>query len=295
MDTNTMDYEQLSQDYTRIEQAIQYLDEHAQEQPDLHAVADYLGLSEYHFQRLFSRWAGISPKRFLQFLTKEHAKQLLDRSGSVLTATYESGLSSTGRLHDLFVVCEAVTPGEYKSGGAGLVITYGYHPGPFGECLLATTDRGICSLQFVESDDRGTLLENLKARWPKAEFIEGPTRTWPLVQQIYLLLQNERSAPLHLYLQGTNFQIKVWEALLNIPSGKAVSYEELAEFVEHPTAVRAVGQAVARNPVAVLIPCHRVLRKVGGFSGYRWGVPRKKALLAWEAVHTGSDEELPVG
>jgi AraC family transcriptional regulator, regulatory protein of adaptative response / methylated-DNA-[protein]-cysteine methyltransferase len=288
MDIQNTEYEQLSEDYSRIEQAIWYLDQHAREQPDLKDVAAYLGLSEYHFQRLFSRWAGISPKRFLQYLTKEHAKRLLDQSGNVFTATYEAGLSSTGRLHDLFVVCEAVTPGEYKSGGAGLNITYGYHSGPFGECLIAMTERGVCSLQFVEGEERLVPLEFLHSRWPKSDFFEDPSKTWPLMRQIFALLEDEPVAPLHLHLQGTNFQIKVWEALLNIPVGAAVSYEDIAIYIQNPRAVRAVGQAVAHNPVAVLIPCHRVLRKVGDFGGYLWGVPRKKALLAWEAAHTSA-------
>jgi AraC family transcriptional regulator, regulatory protein of adaptative response / methylated-DNA-[protein]-cysteine methyltransferase len=292
MNVQPMDYEQLSEDYARIEQAICYLDEHAKDQPSLKDVADYLGLSEYHFQRLFSRWAGISPKRFLQYVTKEHAKQLLDQSGSVLTATYEAGLSSTGRLHDLFVVCEAMTPGEYKQGGAGLTITYGYHPGLFGECQIAATQRGVCSLQFIEAGNRQSALDVLQARWPNAAFQEDAQSTWPMMRQVFALFEGTPVTPLHLHLQGTNFQIKVWEALLSIPAGSAVTYEDIASAVQKPKAMRAVGQAVAHNPVAVLIPCHRVLRKIGDFGGYRWGVPRKKALLAWEAAHPGSAQQV---
>jgi AraC family transcriptional regulator of adaptative response/methylated-DNA-[protein]-cysteine methyltransferase len=292
METQPMDYAQLSEDYARIEQAIRFLDEHAKDQPSLKDVADYLGLSEYHFQRLFSRWAGISPKRFLQYVTKEHAKQLLDQSGSVLTAAYEAGLSSTGRLHDLFVVYEAMTPGEYKQGGAGLTITYGYHPGIFGECLIAATQRGICSLQFIESGDRQAALEALQARWPKAAYYEDAQATQPLMRQVFALFEGGPVTPLHLHLQGTNFQLKVWEALLAIPAGLGVTYEDIAAIVKKPKAVRAVGQAVAHNPVAVLIPCHRVLRKIGDFGGYRWGVPRKQALLAWEAAHSGAENQV---
>lgn len=292
MDTQQMDYEQLSEDYARIEQAIRYLDEHAKDQPSLKDVADHLGLSEYHFQRLFSRWAGISPKRFLQYVTKEHAKQLLDQSGSVLTATYEAGLSSTGRLHDLFVVCEAMTPGEYKQGGAGLTIRYGYHPGRFGECLIAATQRGVCSLQFIESGDHQSALDALQRRWPNAAYIEDAEATGPMMRQVFALFEGATATPLHVHLQGTNFQIKVWEALLSIPAGSGVTYEDIAAAVQKPKAVRAVGQAVAHNPVAVLIPCHRVLRKIGDFGGYRWGVPRKKALLAWEAAHPGAGNQV---
>ena len=290
MEMSMTDYRQLSEDYSRIEQAIQYLDQHVHQQPDLQELAAYLGLSEYHFQRLFSRWVGISPKRFLQYLTKEHAKQLLLQSESVLSATYEAGLSSPGRLHDLFVTTEAVTPGEYKSGGAGLHLTYGFHPGPFGECLVAVTERGICALQFVQAGDRADALETLKMRWPNAFFYEDLSLTVPFVRQIFPIFERQAAVPLHLYLRGTNFQIKVWEALLNIPAGYVLSYEDIAARVGRPKAVRAVGQAVAHNPVAVLIPCHRVIRKVGDFGGYRWGLPRKRALLAWEAAHADTRE-----
>ena len=285
MDMSMADYRQLCEDYSRIEQAILFLDRHAQEQPGLNEIAAYLGLSEYHFQRLFSRWVGISPKRFLQYLTKEHAKYMLEQSGDVLSATYESGLSSPSRLHDLLVTCEAVTPGEYKSGGTGLTITYGFHPVPFGDCLLAVTERGICGLQFVQDGDRVASLDTLKERWPNAFFYEDPSLTFPLVRRIFPIFEEHQTTPLHLFLRGTNFQIKVWEALMNIPAGNVVSYEELAAYVGRPKAVRAVGQAVAHNPVAVVIPCHRVIRKVGDFGGYRWGLPRKRALLGWEVAH----------
>ncbi len=275
---STTDLNQLSEDYARIEQAIRYIEANAQRQPDLNEVAAQVGLSEYHFQRLFTRWAGISPKRFLQFLTRENAKALLARSGNLLDATYAAGLSSPGRLHDLFVQTEAVTPGEYKSKGAGVEIAYGFHPTPFGECLLALTGRGICFLAFVEAG-RPSALEALKQSWPNAVLAELPSRTAPVVDQIF---SSGSAAPIPVHLRGTNFQIKVWEALLRLPPGAVTTYQALAEQVHSPGAARAVGNAVAHNPLAYLIPCHRVLQKTGHFGNYRYGSARKKAILGWE-------------
>ncbi len=274
-------FRQLSEDYQRIEQAIHYLEANVQRQPGLQEIAARLNLSEYHFQRLFTRWAGISPKRFLQFLTKEHAKALLARSTSLLDATYEVGLSSPSRLHDLFVQCEAFTPGEFKSKGQGLVIFYGFHPTPFGECLLGLTDRGICHLAFVQDRDRDGALRDLRPAWANATLRASPERTRPLAERIFAP-SGQPSAPIHLLLRGTNFQIKVWEALLRIPSGQVTSYEGIAAHLRMPDAARAVGNAVANNPVAYLIPCHRVIRKVGEFGDYRYGLACKKAILAWE-------------
>lgn len=276
------DYRQLSQDYQVIEQAILFLDAHYRQQPGLAELAASVGLSEYHFQRLFTRWVGISPKRFLQFLTKEHAKQVLEASHSLLDASYETGLSGPGRLHDLFINCEAVTPGEYKQRGAGLRIAYGFHATPFGECLLAVTERGICSLAFVVNGSRSALLDDLQRRWRQAQLYQDELRTAPLLAQIFDGQAGEEPQPLTLYLSGTNFQIKVWEALLRVPSGQLISYEDLAQRVGKLGAARAVSRAVASNPVAVLIPCHRVIRKLGVFGGYRWGAARKQALLGWE-------------
>lgn len=274
-------FRQLSADYQRIEQAIHYLEANVQRQPGLQEIASSLNLSEYHFQRLFTRWAGISPKRFLQFLTKEHAKTLLARSTPLLEAAYEVGLSSPGRLHDLFVQCEAATPGEFKSKGLGLVIFYGFHPTPFGECLLGMTDRGICHLAFVQDRDRDAALRDLRPAWANATLRASPERTRPLAERIFAP-SGQPSAPIHLLLRGTNFQIKVWEALLRIPSGQVTSYESIAAHLRLSDAARAVGNAVASNPVAYLIPCHRVIRKVGEFGDYRYGPARKKAILAWE-------------
>jgi AraC family transcriptional regulator of adaptative response/methylated-DNA-[protein]-cysteine methyltransferase len=278
----TTDYAQLSMDYHRVEQAILYLESNFRSQPALKEVAESIGLSEYHFQRLFTRWVGISPKRFLQYLTKEYALRLLEQSEDVLETAYQSGLSGPGRLHDLLVTCEAVTPGEYKQQGAGLTIRYGFHPTPFGECLLAVTDRGICHLAFVEAGDRLRILGELKKQWARAGLVEDPPVTRPLVERIFFSQRGQGLPPLKLYLKGTNFQIKVWEALLRIPPGSVVSYENIAAAIGMPRATRAVSNAVAHNPIPVVIPCHRVIRKMGVLGGYRYGTARKKALLGWE-------------
>ncbi len=269
---------QLSEDYNRVERAIEYIQKNANRQPNLKEVAESVHLSEYHFQRLFTRWAGISPKRFLQFLTKENAKALL-RQSSLLNATYSAGLSSPSRLHDLFIQCEAVTPGEYKLHGAGMWIKYGFHPTPYGECLIASTNRGICFLAFVTDKGRGAALQTMKAEWKKADWIEDSTQTKHHIQAIF---SSGKNSMIKLQVRGTNFQIKVWEALLRIPPGQVTSYEELAEVIGEPSAPRAVGNALAHNPIAFLIPCHRVLRKVGDFGNYRYGQARKKAMLMRE-------------
>jgi len=273
-------------DYARIEQALAYLEKNYHRRPDLEEVARSVNLSPFHFQRLFKRWAGISPKQFVQFLTLEHAKKLLEDSRSVLDATYASGLSSPGRLHDLFVSIEAVSPGEFKNQGAGLKISYGYHPTPFGECQLAATERGICGLGFVSRGARAKTLADLHRRWKNAEFEENPRATRPYAERIFGRNGYHPQRPVRLLLRGTNFQMKVWEALLRVPPGSVTCYEDIAARIGKPKAVRAVGSAVARNPVAYLIPCHRVIRKIGVFGDYHWGGTRKKALLAWEAART---------
>jgi AraC family transcriptional regulator, regulatory protein of adaptative response / methylated-DNA-[protein]-cysteine methyltransferase len=277
MQTN---YTQSAEDYQRIEQAILYLENHYREQPSLEHVAANIGLSEFHFQRLFTRWAGVSPKRFLQFLTKEGAKDLLSRSENLLETTHQVGLSSLGRLHDLFVTAEAVTPGQYKTHGEGVTIRYGLHPSPYGKCLVAVTERGICHLGFVETSE-GDAIDNLVANWKNAEMIEDHSSTAPFVDAIF---DAASGTPLHVHLRGTNFQLKVWEALLQIPAGAVTTYEGLAQRIGQPHASRAVGSAVGHNPIAVLIPCHRVIRKIGDFGNYRYGASRKKALLAKEFV-----------
>lgn len=277
------DFKQSSEDYLRIEQAILYLENHFKDQPNLDEVAANVGLSEYHFQRLFTRWAGVSPKRFLQFVTKESAKDLLDKSENLLDTTHQVGLSSLGRLHDLFVNTEAMSPGEYKSKGEGVTIRYGIHLTPFGKCLIGLTERGICHLGFVQGSE-GDAIDNLVADWKEARMIEDQRTTAALVSPIFDLRFNTRIKPLTLHLRGTNFQLKVWEALLQIPAGSVSTYEGIASQIGKPSAMRAVGTAVGHNPIAVLIPCHRVIRKAGEFGKYRYGALRKKALLAYENV-----------
>ena len=274
-------------DYDVVAEAITYLEQNFRNQPELADVAKHVHLSEAHFQRLFRRWAGISPKRFLQFLTAEHARELLRASRSVLDVSYEVGLSGGGRLHDLMLNVIAATPGEVKSGGLGMDIRYGFHESPFGESLIATTDRGICNLAFTQDDNREHLVAEMRHRWPNATFIEDTGRTRAIARQIF----GDSAGAVTLFLKGTNFQIRVWEALLRVPSGRAVTYEDIAHSIGHPTAVRAVGAAVGQNPVAYLIPCHRVLRKSGVFGEYHWGATRKKALLAWETARFAGVEE----
>lgn len=284
----THNYHQLAEDYARIEKAILFMEQNFRHQPDLKEVANSVGLSEFHFQRLFSRWAGISPKRFLQFLTVEYAKQLLDESRSVLEVTYESGLSSPGRLHDLFVTCEAMTPGEFKEQAEGLTITYGFHPSPFGESVLAITERGICNLLFISGGNREEALQELKDTWPKATFRQDPTQTQPFMERIFNPVKHQQALPV--ILKGTNFQIKVWQALLKIPPGTVVSYEDIATQIGQPGAAQAVGAAAAHNPIGYVIPCHRVIRKMGVFGNYHWGTARKKAILGWEVAQKEGDQ-----
>ena len=272
----------MKSDYDIVETAIRYLEANFRNQPELGAVASHVGFSEAHFQRLFRRWAGISPKRFLQFLTAEHARQLLSESRSVLDVSYAVGLSGGGRLYDLMLNVVAATPGEVKNGGLGVRIHYGFHESPFGESLVAMTDRGLCALAFVQDDDREHLLDELRKRWPNADLIESPNQTRSVSRAVF----GDSGGQVTLFLKGTNFQIRVWEALLRVPSGHAVTYEDIARNIGHPTAVRAVGAAVGQNPIAYLIPCHRVLRKSGVFGEYHWGSTRKKALLGWESARS---------
>ena len=283
-------YAEQMTDYQRIAAAIAYLEQHHQEQPSLDELAAHLGLSPYHLQRIFTRWAGISPKRFLQYLTVEHAKQLLAESHSLLDVTYETGLSSPGRLHDLFVTVEALTPGEFKQGGRGLTIAYGVHDTPFGACLLATTQRGICGLSFLNGGGPDAELAALHARWPHAHLALRPAETALALERIFDDPARADTRPVSLLLAGTNFQIRVWEALLRLPAGSVCTYEDVALAIGQPTAARAVGAAVGANHIAFLIPCHRVIRKSGLIQDYRWGATRKKAILGWEAAHREGTE-----
>ena len=274
---------QTLRDYRRIEAVIHFLEAHADEQPSLADVAEAVGLSEFYLQRIFRRWAGISPKRFLQFLTVQHAKRALREGLSVLATAYETGLSGPGRLHDLFVSVDAVTPGEYKGWGRNLDIRYGFAATPFGECLIAATDRGVCGMEFVTEDDRSTPSKTLEGAWPGANLIEDAAAASNDVERMFTP-SRDNAKPITLLLKGTNFQLKVWQALLQIPAGAATSYGALAEVIGQPTAAQAVGRAVGRNPIAYLIPCHRVLRESGAFGEYRWGKARKQAMLGWEAA-----------
>jgi AraC family transcriptional regulator of adaptative response/methylated-DNA-[protein]-cysteine methyltransferase len=289
MGTNNL--QQRSLDYQRVEKAIAFLQSNYTRQPDLQEVAHSVHLSEYHFQRLFTRWAGISPKRFLQYLTLEHAKRALKESRSVLDATFDAGLSSPGRLHDLFVAIEAMTPGEFKQSGDGLTIHYGFHPTLFGECLLAVTGRGICGLSFVSEGKRTQVLKELREQWKGATLVEAPGATQPFIDRLFSSPAKKLRKPMQLLLKGTNFQIKVWQAIMKIPEGKVVSYEDLARAVGNPGASRAVGNAVGKNTVAYIIPCHRVIKRVGIIGNYHWGPERKKALLGWEWAKTATKNE----
>ncbi len=285
---NSVVLTQAALDYLRIEKAIGFLHSHFLEQPDLATVARAAHLSPYHFQRVFTRWAGISPKRFLQFLTVEHAKHQLLDSKTVLDAALDSGLSSPGRLHDLFVSVEAVTPGEFKTRGAGIRIEYGFHPTRFGLCLVGVTPRGVCWLSFVEPDGEPQALHELKTHWRGATLVEQPDATAAVARQIFSDLDQPPKTGLSLLLLGTNFQLKVWQALLTIPPGAVRSYEDIARLIGRPRASRAIGGAIGHNPVAYLIPCHRVIRKTGVLGGYRYGQPRKQAILGWEAARVAA-------
>lgn len=273
----------MPSDYARIEQALVYIAGRVAEQPELDVVAREVGLSPFHFQKLFTRWVGVSPKKFLQYLTLERAKTCLTASASVLDAAYDSGLSGPGRLHDLFVAHEAVTPGEFKRRGAELTIAYGWADSPFGDALIMTTPRGICGLAFVAQDGREACFADMTGRWPLARFVESPAEVRRLARDVFADDPAARGR-LKLVLYGTPWQIKVWEALLRIPLGALVSYEGLAEQVASLRASRAVGTAVGANPISYLVPCHRVIRKTGAISNYHWGRARKLALIGWEAA-----------
>jgi AraC family transcriptional regulator of adaptative response/methylated-DNA-[protein]-cysteine methyltransferase len=270
-------------DYDRIAAVIRYLDEHSAEQPSLSQLAAAAGLSESHFHRLFHRWAGVTPKDFLQCLTVENAKQRLHDSASVLDAALDSGLSGPGRLHDLLVTIEAASPGEIKSGGAGMVIEWGIAESPFGLCSIGWSARGICHLEFREVEERFEEPSTLRTMWPKAELRQNNREARNRASRIFNP-DATSPKPLKAYVRGTGFQLKVWRALLQIPEGCVTSYRRLAEAVCDSNAARAVGTACGANPVGYLIPCHRVIRETGVVRGYKWGETRKRALLARENI-----------
>jgi AraC family transcriptional regulator of adaptative response/methylated-DNA-[protein]-cysteine methyltransferase len=278
---------QESLDFKRIAAAIEYLTQNFREQPRLEDVAEKVHLSPFHFQRLFTEWAGVSPKRFLQFITVERAKNILqDRKSTLLDAAFETGLSGTGRLHDLFIKVEGMTPGEYKNGGADLSINYSYAESPFGNILVASTPKGICHMSFA--DDEANALDSLRKQFPNAAYHQ----VVDLIQQnaLYIFTHDwTKLDQVKLHLKGTAFQIKVWEALLTIPVGGLSTYKSIAGKINHPNALRAVGSAVGHNPVAFIIPCHRVIQSSGTFGNYHWGPVRKTAIIGWEAAKTNRD------
>jgi AraC family transcriptional regulator, regulatory protein of adaptative response / methylated-DNA-[protein]-cysteine methyltransferase len=270
-------------DYERVRRIIAFISERWRDQPSLEAIAEHVGLSTTHVHHLFRRWCGLTPKAFLQAITLDNAKALLADSASVLDATYEVGLSGPGRLHDLFVTHEAMTPGDYKAGGAGLTMRFGFHPSPFGEAILVATERGLAGLGFVESGDRDAALADMRARWPKAEYVEDAAATEALARRIFDPLSWRAEQPLQVVMIGTDFEVRVWRTLLRIPLGRATTYSDIASRIGSPSAARAVGAAVGKNPLSFVVPCHRVLGRSGALTGYHWGLTRKQAILGWEA------------
>jgi AraC family transcriptional regulator of adaptative response/methylated-DNA-[protein]-cysteine methyltransferase len=268
--------------YAVIGRAIDHIVAHSPRQTSLEDVAASVGMSPAHFQRVFSQWVGVSPKRYQQYLALDHAKRLLAERKSVLDTAYAAGLSGSGRLHDLFLRWEAMSPGEYARGGEGLEIAWGWFDTPFGPALAMGTDRGLCGLAFAAETGREAAMADLSARWPRAAFVEAPERLAAWVRAAF------GGGEARLHLIGAPFQLKVWEALLAVPSGHVTTYSDIAAAIGRPKAVRAVGTAVGRNPVSFLIPCHRALQKAGGLGGYHWGLGVKRAMLAWEAARLDS-------
>lgn len=272
----------MPSDYARIEKIIQYLDENHQQQPSLEELAALVDLSPSYFQRLFTRWAGVSPKKYLQFLTASYAREWLRESESVMDAALETGLSGTGRLHDLTLQLFGATPGEMKRHGEGMTLSYGIYDSPFGSALLVEAPRGLSVLRFIDPSDFEKEMADIQKDWAAAIFIHRPERIAELGQTVFGENPEETTVPL--FVRGTPFQLKVWEALIRVPEGALTTYGRLAEAIGNPAANRAVGTAVGNNPVAYLIPCHRVIRQSGAFNQYRWGRDRKMAMLGWEAA-----------
>ncbi len=292
------DLETLSLDYGRVERAIRYIVQHRLQQPTLEEIADAAHLSPYHFQRTFTRWAGVSPKRFLGFLTMNHAREMLEGSASVLETALETGLSGPGRLHDLFVTFEAATPGQVKARGDGMTIRYGIHDSPFGAVLIATTERGICRLSFLDGRSEEEAVAEVARRWPAARLTAAPEETGALARRTFGP-REEGERPLRVHLTGTNFQIKVWEAILRLPLGRLATYGQVGEAIGCPSAARAIGNALNANPVAFLIPCHSVvpaLRQASVFARYQAGAARRAAIIGWEAAMVlGENSRRPAG
>src|SRR5215470_1213349 len=285
-----VDFETLSTaatDYDIVRRAIAHIRGNWRRQPEVDEVAEAAGVSPTELHHLFRRWAGLTPKAFLQAITLDQARRLLRDSASVLDASYEVGLSGPGRLHDLFVTHEAMSPGEWKAGGEGLTIAYSFHPSPFGMALVMATERGLAGLAFADPGEEETALADMRGRWPKATYVEDREATAPLAQRIFDSKLWRPDRPLRVVLIGTDFEVRVWEALLRVPFGRLTSYSDLAAKVSAPRAARAVGAAVGKNPISFVVPCHRVIGKSGALTGYHWGLTRKRAILGWEAGQAG--------
>ncbi|WP_278358559.1 MULTISPECIES: bifunctional transcriptional activator/DNA repair enzyme AdaA [Idiomarina] len=271
-------------DYIRIEKAMTYMSEHVSSQPSLEDVAAHVHLSPFHFHRVFCKWAGTTPKRFLQALTLERSKRMLKEEGSLMDVSLSMGLSGGSRLYDHFVKLEAVTPGEYRNGGQGITIQYGVNETPFGKIFVAMTPRGVCRIEFLGSRSADEILVDIGKDWPKGSLVQNDNATNYVANVLFSRLKDGQSNPLSLHVMGTNFQVAVWRALLRIPSGQLASYSQIANALGYPKASRAVGNAVGSNPVAMLIPCHRVIQKSGAIGGYRWGSTKKEMIQAWELL-----------
>jgi len=274
-------------DYDKVRRTLAFITQKWRKQPSLEDIAEHVGLSEPHLHHVFRRWSGLSPKAFLQAITLDHARALLRDSASVLDTAYEVGLSGPGRLHDLFVTHEAMSPGDWKTGGEGLVLHYGYHLSPFGEAIIVATHRGLAGLGFVDGGDYAAALADMERRWPKAVFMQDQELTGPLSARAFDPTLWKPDTPLRVVFIGTDFEVRVWETLLRIPLGKATTYSTIAERLGKPNAARAVGGAVGRNPISFVVPCHRVIGKSGSMTGYHWGLTRKQAILGWEAGYSG--------
>ncbi|MFN0265146.1 methylated-DNA--[protein]-cysteine S-methyltransferase [Tepidamorphus sp. 3E244] len=271
-------------DYARVRAAIRFLTENWRDQPDLDTIAEEMGLNPTQAQKLFHRWAGLTPKQFVQAITLDTARSLLSERETVLDTTYDVGLSGPGRLHDLFVSHEAMTPGEYRNRGAGLEISYGFQEAPFGLALVLATARGLCGLAFCDGEGgRDETLADMTRRWPAATFVEDAARTAPYAARVFKRDSWSADTPLRVVMIGSDFEVRVWETLLKIPFGKATTYGDIAKHLGKPSAARAVGAAVGRNPISFVVPCHRVLGKSGALTGYHWGLTRKRAILGWES------------
>ena len=274
-------------DYAVVRRAVAFISEHWRTQPDIEAIAHACGVTPDELHHLFRRWAGLTPKEFVAAITLDHARKLLRDSATVLDATYAVGLSGPGRLHDLFVTHEAMSPGEWKAGGEGLTLAYGFHPSPFGDALVVATDRGLAGLAFADPNEEKGALGDMQRRWPRAQFREDRGRTESFARRIFDPKLWQRDRPLRVVMIGTDFEMRVWETLLKVPMGAATTYSDIAAKIHAPKAARAVGAAVGKNPIAFVVPCHRVIGKSGDLTGYHWGLTRKRAMLGWEAGRAG--------